>query len=449
MKPDVYRSRTVCKGQTTEYGCYNTFVGFFLEKMDIHMNRPWFVPDTLVPIYPPVGQPPEFDLPMLNPDATELYERRYGSIRTSQRESVHGRMSTYNFRLPAQGEMDGFTNHVRAVFRCQAVAFKLNAALGAVLQHKNTGALRYFHASANNYKIMEAPIAIQSWGDMGPFLDIAADHGWTEHAARQMPNSAWKVLMIKNVTIYVHHLHAHPIGGLGFRMTDDNGDFDDDDDDDDDDDGDEGSSECGDWGFMANPGQASGGRKGVKLPGVVKVPKQNSNLCVFQCIVMHKEAEDSGGKQPKHKRRAAAARDLFLQWWSHIGNGRDPLGFQGVMMNDLKTVEDFFKVSFNVYTKTGNNPSEPQRAQLVRRSITKHPNIVNVHMESEGHFDYIWSMPQYSSSYVCRNCGQFWKNDYNCKRHEATCVRASRYRYKGGPYTPRKRFYDALEEIGV
>ena len=165
--------------------------------------------------------------------------------------------------------------------------------------------------------------------------------------------------------------------------------------------------------------------------------------------MMHKEAEDSGGKQPKHKRRAAAARDLFLQWWSHIGNGRDPLGFQGVMMNDLKTVEDFFKVSFNVYTKTGNNPSEPQRAQLVRRSITKHPNIVNVHMESEGHFDYIWSMPQYSSSYVCRNCGQFWKNDYNCKRREATCVRASRYKYKGGPYTPRKRFYDALEEIGV
>ena len=63
-KPDVYRSRTVCKGQRTEYGCYNTFVGFFLEKMDIHMNRPWFVPNTLVPIDPPVGQPPEFDLPM-------------------------------------------------------------------------------------------------------------------------------------------------------------------------------------------------------------------------------------------------------------------------------------------------------------------------------------------------------------------------------------------------
>ena len=421
------------------------FFIFILGKMDVHLNRPWFVPDALVPIDPPVAQPPEFDLPMLNEDATEMYVRRYGSIRSFQRESAQGRMSIYNIRLSTQGEMDAFTTHVRAIFNRQAVAFKMNAALGAILQHKNTGVLRYFHPSANNYKILEEPISVQSWYDMEPFLDIASDNGWTEHATNQMPNSAWKVIMITNVTVYVYHLHAHPIGGFGFRMADDDGDYDDDDNDEDSDE-DAGSSECGGPKFTP---QATGGRKGARIAGVVRVPKQNNNLCVFQCIAIDMEVEELGGQCPKYKKRNAAARDLFIEWWSRVAYGKSPTAFQGVMMNELHMVEDFFKVNINVYAKSEDNPSEPQRAHLVRRSMTKHPRTISVHMETEGHFDYIWSMQKYSSSYVCRNCGQFWKNMHNYKRHEAKCNRASRYKYIGGPYQPRQRFYGTLEEIGI
>ena len=85
-----------------------------------------------------------------------------------------------------------------AIFNRQAVAFKMNVALGALLQHKDMGVLRYFHSSANNYKIMEEPISsannykimeepisVQSWDDMEPLLDIASDNGWTEHATNQ------------------------------------------------------------------------------------------------------------------------------------------------------------------------------------------------------------------------------------------------------------------------
>ena len=53
--------------------------------MDVHINKPWLVPDALVPIDPPVAQPPEFDLSMLNENAIEMYVRRYGSIRSFQR----------------------------------------------------------------------------------------------------------------------------------------------------------------------------------------------------------------------------------------------------------------------------------------------------------------------------------------------------------------------------
>ena len=35
--------------------------------------------------------------------------------------------------------------------------------------------------------------------------------------------------MITNVTVYVYHLHGHPIGEFGFRMAGDDGDYDDND----------------------------------------------------------------------------------------------------------------------------------------------------------------------------------------------------------------------------
>ena len=135
--------------------------------MDVHLNRPWFIPGIVVPIDPPVNQPPQIDLTgILGPSERELYMRRYGSIRTYQRESNLGRMSYYNYRLPVEGTIHAFRDHMRAVFNRQAVAFKLNASIGSILRNKVTGQLRYFHASANNYKLTPQPLVIQVWEDM-------------------------------------------------------------------------------------------------------------------------------------------------------------------------------------------------------------------------------------------------------------------------------------------
>ena len=76
---------------------------------------------------------------------------------------------------------------------------------------------------------------------------MAGNLEWTEHAAMQMLNSSWKVIMVTNITMYVFHMHPHPIGGKSFLLNeceedensgdeydDENDGFGDDDDDDDD-----------------------------------------------------------------------------------------------------------------------------------------------------------------------------------------------------------------------
>ena len=120
-------------------------------------------------------------------------------------------------------------------------------------------------------------------------------------------------------------------------------------------------------------------------------------------------------------------------------------------MSNLHEVESYFSVGFNVYTLENEDVTTltTQRAVLVRRPQTKYPRIINVHMSREAHFDFIWSMNDYAKPFVCINCGKHWKSAFLFRRHQATCSRASVYKYKVSPYQPRKTFYDLLEEIGI
>ena len=390
-----------------------------------------------VPIDPPVNQPPEIQLSdHLGEDERDLYMRRYGSIRTHQRESRLGRTSYYNYRLPMEGTIEAFENHMRAVFERQAVAFKLNASIGAIMRHKHSGQLRYFHASANNYRLFPEPLMVQRWDDIEPLVHMTDSQEWTEHAANQMPNSSWQIVIVTNISLVVYHMQAHPIGG-GHDFLDDEADDGDYEDDDEDDDGVEEDKEM-------TTRNNHGKNHGFKLAGVCKVPSKEDNLCVFHCIDMAMETKHSGTSQPEtRRRRHRSAQIRFRDWWESIHQGSSPTRFHGILMQDLHLIENFYEVGFNVYTKDGGN------AILLRRTTVKYDTIINVHMPRESHFDYIWNMGKYASSFVCRNCGQLWKRADSLKRHEATCVRASRYIYKGGPYIPRPRFFDLMAELGI
>ena len=102
--------------------------------MDVPIDRPWFIQGVQVPIDPPVGEEPQLHLDqMLHQDEIDMYERRYGSIRSYFKESRLGRVSLYNLRIPVNGSIEAVSGYLRTVFDRQATSFKFNAAVGAIL----------------------------------------------------------------------------------------------------------------------------------------------------------------------------------------------------------------------------------------------------------------------------------------------------------------------------
>ena len=135
------------------------------------------------------------------------------------------------------------------VFR-QATAFRFNVAVGAILGHRTTGQLRYWYSSANNFWILDRPHMVTRWADLQPFLDLTLEHDeWIDHVGMQLPNSAWRVIMITNITFYIYHIVDHPLR----RGDDDN---------------------------------TTLKRKRGRIEGISR-QGTSGNLCIFRCVAEH------------------------------------------------------------------------------------------------------------------------------------------------------------------
>ena len=82
-------------------------------------------------------------------------------ICTCQREHAAPRLSTYDFHIPPTDGASASGRHLDTVHLWQAHGFKLNASVGAIMAHNMSGRHRYFHASANKYKLLTSPLPLQ------------------------------------------------------------------------------------------------------------------------------------------------------------------------------------------------------------------------------------------------------------------------------------------------
>ena len=147
------------------------------------------------------------------PEYREIFERRYPAIRTSHRENPLPRVSTYNFRIPKENGSAASLVHLRTVHRRQAQGYKLNASVGAFIEHKVTGRIRYFHASSNNYRLLTTPAWVTEEGDLRDLTQLVDQGSWTEHVTNLRPDSAWRVICVTNILYTLYHDAAQPIRG--------------------------------------------------------------------------------------------------------------------------------------------------------------------------------------------------------------------------------------------
>ena len=81
------------------------------------------------------------------------------------------------------------------------------------MAHNMSGGLRYFHASANKFRLLVSQAVVERLEDLGSLQGLVDGQTWTDHVASLMPDSAWRVVCVTNVEYHVYHNLAAPIQG--------------------------------------------------------------------------------------------------------------------------------------------------------------------------------------------------------------------------------------------
>ena len=103
---------------------------------------------------------------------------------------------------------------LRAIFREQKTAFKINLAFGFVLRNINTGEIRYYYPLQNGH-VFDNPVLIQNEEELGELIKSMAARDWMEEIRQQKPNTQWRIVTVCCVGIYVFKVVHVPIGRGG------------------------------------------------------------------------------------------------------------------------------------------------------------------------------------------------------------------------------------------
>ena len=288
-------------------------------------------------------------------------------------------LETLNVRLwdgTVTGEGANLRNPVAweklsALWREQTSRIKLNCSVGCVLENKNSGELRYFHASSNNATVFVAPRLISKTSDLERFYDALLAEDLQELAIRRRPSTEWKLRFLTNVSFYVFKLiNMARIGGTEKLP-----------------------------------------RHIVKNKNIVSLADSSDKLCFFKCVYLH--------KHPECERRAPlmGAKDLRHEFWvfSKIVTGEE-----GVTLDDLVTAEKCFNLKIIVLSLKPDGSST-----VVWTSTRKEGDVIHLNLYGN-HFSYICNIDGYAKTYACPTCGTCFDRLSNCRRHSCKSERASR-----------------------
>ena len=317
----------------------------------------------------------------------DFVHENWGSVRT---HVVHGPIQTrYNRRLTSL-DMRDLHDQLFLLFDQQTTAFNVNVSFGFVLREKENDRLRYYHSSNNCCgRYLEEPALITNRDDFDRFLARIQESNILQWAVAQRPNSDWVCELVTNATFFLNKIVDHPIGCVGVNL----------------------------------PTYVKNNKSIIGLEtdshGVIYI----DNLCLFRCLGLH------------------LGRDVTTLYEEYTD--QPVWKFEGVVIDELPKVESMFEVNIVVYNL------REESAQLVRRSLGKHDNIMYVNLY-ESHFSYIQDMKSYSHSYMCSKCeNSLWKYPSLLKRHELTCEAGVRHVYNGGVYHPPPSVFERLDDEGV
>ena len=100
---------------------------------------------------------------------------------------------------------------LRAIFRAQRNAFKINLAFGFILSNVETGEKRYYYPSQNSL-IFDQPLVVADEADLERVLQRVGETDWLEYVRQQKPNSKWRIALLTNAAFHLYPMEDRPIG---------------------------------------------------------------------------------------------------------------------------------------------------------------------------------------------------------------------------------------------
>ena len=100
---------------------------------------------------------------------------------------------------------------LRAIFRTQRNAFKINLAFGFILSNVETGEKRYYYPSQNGL-IFGQPLVVADEADLERLLQRVGETDWLEYVRQQKPSSKGIIALLTNVAFHPYPMEDRPIG---------------------------------------------------------------------------------------------------------------------------------------------------------------------------------------------------------------------------------------------
>ena len=318
-----------------------------------------------------------------------------------QRKTLGKIKTSYNFPVSDQLSVDQMMSHLETIYEDNDYAFKLNISLGIILQHLDTGSLRYF-VPYHNKTIFSVPVYVRSRRDLDRIRARLSQLDVTEYARRQRPNTQWKPLMVTNV-VYEIYITSYPLG-LGQVLP----------------------------------------RFITRSKSIISFEKNHAtgklytdNKCFFRCLAYH---------QSKKKNCELLTKTLQKQWFRYAKNSH--FKSAEISIDQMPDLERCFGVNINVFSL---HPDKTVKPVFKSRELQKKDNkpdtmILNLY---DNHLSYVTKFLSYASKIECLMCGRLFSRKSKFNAHSKSCDKLSTLKFPGGYYAPPKTIFEKLSEIGI
>jgi len=154
-------------------------------------------------IFPPTLDKDEHEVKL-----KETFESNWGYIRS---HSHLGRIQDRHVIRLASTDLREIHAQLRQMFKNQRTMFRINLSFGWIMRHKETGNLRYWHASHGEDRLFDYPAMIRNAKDFEMFLENLEMEDILEWTHLQRPDTKWVVDMVTNCVVFITKIHGKPI----------------------------------------------------------------------------------------------------------------------------------------------------------------------------------------------------------------------------------------------